>query len=178
VAFEDPFDDDGNFATGPFGGGTTAIGDGSMTLSFDQAGELVVAKPAKFHDSRIETRLHLQGSMVAGLACRGDGQKRYQVVINELGLILIYEMPGSHLLGRRAAPEGFDPSAGIALAIECFAGNLDPFTLVVYVSGERVAEVQQEHAFASEGFDGMYAQAFGAGASAVFDELRVLVPAD
>lgn len=178
VAFEDSFDDDSNFGGDSSGGSTTEISAGSIVVSFDQASWLLLPAPHQYHDARIETRVRLDGSLLAGVVCRGDGPRSYEVVINELGLILIYQMPDNQLLGRRAAPEGFDASAGMDLAVECFAGNSDPFSLVVYVDDELVAEVQQEHAFASEGRAGLYAQAFAPGATATFDEFRVLVPTD
>ncbi|MEP7360430.1 MAG: hypothetical protein ABI744_02515 [Chloroflexota bacterium] len=64
---------------------------------------------------------------------------------------------------------------GIHLAVECVAGNLDPFTIAVYVDDELVAQVQLGHANASEGLGGMFAQGFGGGASVSFDDFRVLV---
>ena len=112
---------------------------------------------------------------LVGLACRGDGDVRYDVWINQLGLVLIYNQPGDNLLGRRAAPDGFDPSGGVDFAIECIAGNLDPFTIIVDVNGERIAEVQQDHAAVSEGNYGMSVNSLVAGTTATFDYVRVLV---
>jgi hypothetical protein len=66
----------------------------------------------------------------------------------------------------------------VDLAIECVAGNSDPFSLIVYLSGERVAEVQEENAIQSEGTAGMVTQAFAGGGAAIYDDFRVLVPAD
>ena len=64
------------------------------------------------------------------------------------------------------------------VAVECVAGNLDPFTIAVYVDDELVAEVQLGSAHASEGLAGMFAQAFGSGASVSYDFFRVLVEPD
>jgi hypothetical protein len=80
-----------------------------------------------------------------------------------------------HMIGRVPPPEGFDISNGVDLAVECFGGNSDPFTLVVYVNGERVAEVQQEHATVSEGPWGLSANSYSGGDEVTFDSLRILV---
>jgi hypothetical protein len=179
VAFEDGFDDETNFATGPFGSGQQVIADGALTLTFSEVGRHSVRAPGNFHDLRIETRLELGGNApLAGLTCRGDDLGQYDVFINQLGLVLIYSQPGDNLLGRRAAPDSFDASGGVDLAIECIAGNLDPFTLVVYVNGERIAEVQTEHAAVSEGRAGLSLYALAADTVVTFDDLRVLIPAD
>jgi hypothetical protein len=177
VAFEDNFDDDSNFSTGPFDGGTRDIADGALTVAFSEAGFIDVAKPAQYHDARFETNVRIDDFALGGLACRDTGNKRYSVLVNPIGLILIYGSDGV-IIGRRAAPEGFVATDGINLAIECVAGNLDPFTIAVFIDDELVAEIQQEHAHASEGLAGMFAQSFGAGASVSFDFFRVLVEPD
>ncbi len=177
VAFEDNFDDDSNFSTGPFDGGTRDIADGALTVTFSDASFVDVAKPAKYHDARFETNVRIDGLALGGLACRDTGNKRYSVLVNPIGLILIYGSDGV-TIGRRAAPEGFDATSGINLAIACVAGNLDPFTIAVYVDDELVAEVQTEHAHASEGLAGMFAQSFGPGSSVSFDFFRALVEPD
>ena len=174
VAFEDTFADDSNFSTGPFSGGTRDIANGALTVSFTDATFIDVAKPTQYHDARFETTVRINGFALGGLACRDTGDKRYRVIVNPIGLILIFGSDGV-VVGRRAAPEGFVASNGIHLAIECVAGNLDPFTIAVFVDDELVAEVQFDHADASEGLGGMYAQAFGAGTSVSFDDFRVLV---
>lgn len=176
VAFQDSFDDDSNFSTGPFSGGTRDIANGALTVTFSDASFIDVAKPRKYHDARFETTLHINGFALGGLACRDTGSKRYSVLVNPIGLILIYGSDGV-VVGRRAAPEGFVATDGINLAVECVAGNLDPFTIAVYVDDELVAEVQIADAHASEGLGGMFAQAFGAGASVTFDDFTVLLPA-
>lgn len=173
VAFEDNFDDDSNFSTGTFDG---YIADGALTTTISDEAQ-VVAKPALYHDARFETNVRIDGFALGGLACRDTGDERYSVVVNPIGLILIYGSDGI-TVGRRAAPEGFDATNGINLAIECVAGNLDPFTIAVYIDDELVAVVQQEHAHAGEGLGGMYAQSLTAGSSVSFDFFRVLVPAD
>jgi hypothetical protein len=176
VAFEDEFDDEGNFETEAFDPGQQTVADGSLTQSFAGAGRKFTRVPSTYHDARIETHVRFEGSApLVGLACRGDGSKRYDAFVNQLGLVLIYSQPGDTLLGRRVAPDGFDASAGVDFAIECIAGNLDPFTIVVYVNGERVAEVQQEHAAVSEGAWGMSANALVPNTVATFDYIRVLV---
>jgi hypothetical protein len=177
VAFEDNFDDDSNFSTGPFDGGTRDIADGALTVTFTDSSSIDVAKPAKYHDARFETNVRINGFALGGLACRDTGEKRYSVLVNPIGLILIYGSDGV-TIGRRAAPEGFNAASGINLAIACVAGNLDPFTIAVYVDDELVAEVQTEHAHASEALAGMFAQSFGAGSSVSFDFFRALVPAE
>jgi hypothetical protein len=180
AVFVDSFDDQSNFSDAAFEDGQIMVDGGSLTMSFTQAGgDSFVAVPlGRFHDARIESHLHPAGNGLAGLVCRAQGANRYEVDVNQIGLVLIYSQPGDVLLGRRAAPDGFDASDGVDLAIECLAGNLDPFTIVVYIDGERVAEVQQEHAAESEGRYGMLARSFASGAVATFDSIRVLVPAD
>ena len=183
LVIDETFDAHGKWQTGPFDGGTATIADGALTLAFDSAATYVEdtsdQRKADFHDVRIESHFTQDGSSLTGLSCRGSRLERYSVYINVLGLVLIYRISGDEitLLGRRVAPDGFDSSAGVDLAIECLAGNSDPFSLIVYVSGERIAEVQEEQALQSEGAAGMTAQALAA-ASATFDEFRVLIPAE
>lgn len=177
VAFEDNFDDDSNFSTGPFDGGTRAIADGALTVTFNDSSYVDVAKARQYHDARFETNVRIDGFALAGLACRDTGDKRYSVLVNPIGLLLIYGSDGV-VVARRAAPEDFDAANGLNLAIECVAGNLDPFTIAVYIDDELVAEVQQPHAHASEGLAGMFAQSFGAGTSVSYDFFRVLVEPD
>lgn len=182
VVIDETFDAPGDWPTGDFDGGTVTIADGALTLDFDaavvQSVETAGQATARFHDARIESHFAMDGSALVGLSCRGGPAERYYVLVNALGLILIYRTSDSSLLGRRAAPDGFDAALGMDLAIECLAGNSDPFSLIVYLNGERVAEVQDEHSLESEGLAGMLAQAFAPGASATFDSFRVLVPAD
>jgi hypothetical protein len=182
IVIDETFDEPGNWPTGDFDGGTVTIADGALTVAFDSAvvqGVETVGQPtSKFHDARIESHFAMNGSALVGLSCRGSRAERYYVLVNAIGLILIYRTSDNSLIGRRAAPDDFDASLGLDLAIECLAGNLDPFSLIVYLNEERVAEVQDAHALESEGFAGMLAQAFTPGASATFDSFRVLVPAD
>jgi hypothetical protein len=176
VVFEDSFDDESNFETEAFDAGQQTIADGALTQTYSTAGRKFTRVPDTYHDARIETHLQLDGTApLVGLACRGEGDRRYDVWINQLGLVLIYSQPTDNLLGRRVAPDGFDPTSGVDFAIECLAGNTDPFTLVVYVNGERIAEVQQEHATVSEGAYGMSANALVPNTVATFDYIRVLV---
>jgi hypothetical protein len=182
VVIDETFDEPGNWPTGDFDGGTVSIADGALTVAFDsaviQGVETAGQATPRFHDARIESHFALNGSALVGLSCRGSSAERYYVLVNAIGLILIYRTSDNSLIGRRAAPENFDASLGIDLAIECLAGNLDPFSLIVYLNEERVAEVQEAHALESEGFAGMLAQAFTPGATATFDSFRVLVPAE
>lgn len=182
TVLDDSFEQPGDFRLGPFEGGEVGIADGALTMSFTGTGSKAVLTdqhdPSSFHDVRVEATFTSSGSALAGLSCRDDGENRYFVVVNPLGLILIYKSGDSPLLGRRAAPEGFDPLAAINLAIECVAGNLDPVLIAVYLDGERVAEVVDEDTLASEGFVGMYTQSLAPGATAAFQNIKILGPAD
>jgi hypothetical protein len=182
VVIDETFDAPGDWPIGDFEGGTVTIADGALTLAFDaaviQSVETNGQPTPRFHDVRIESHFAMDGSALVGLSCRGSNVERYYVLVNAIGLILIYRTSDNSLIGRRAAPDGFDGSLGLDLAIECLAGNSDPFSFIVYLDGERVAEVQDEQSLESEGFAGMLAQAFAPGASAAFESFRVLVPAD
>jgi hypothetical protein len=177
VAFEDDFDDDSNFTNMGFDSGQQRITDGMLKLSFASSYKYFVAAPGQFGDARIETHLRFDnGSYFAGLACRGDDATGYQVLIDRNGQVLINASDAIyHMMGRVVPPETVDASNGIDLAVECFGGDSDPFTIVVYMNGERVAEVQADHATVSEGPWGIFANSYSAGDAASFDSLRILV---
>jgi hypothetical protein len=177
VAFEDGFDGDSTFANTGFDSGQQTIAVGTLKLSFSSSYRYFVAAPGQYGDARIETHLRFdKGSYYAGLACRGDDNTGYQALLGRSGGVLINASDADyHMIGRVPPPEGFDISNGVDLAVECFGGNSDPFTLVVYVNGERVAEVQQEHATVSEGPWGLSANSYSGGDEVTFDSLRILV---
>ena len=179
---EETFDAPSDFTTGPFEGGEVQVAAGALTISFTSATTKAVwtdnHEPSMFHDVRVEANFSVTGSALAGLVCRADGDKSYTIVVNPIGLVLIYKGGESPLLGRRVAPEGFDGSPGVHLAVECVGGNLEPALIVVYLNGERVAEVVDETRHAAEGFAGMFAQGFGPGSMATYVDFTVSVPSN
>jgi hypothetical protein len=177
VIFQDDFDDDSNFKNTGFDSGRKTITDGTLKLLFSSSYKVFLAAPGQYRDARIETHLRFdKGSYFAGLACRGDDATGYQVLLGRDGQVLINASDADyHVMGRVPPPETFDVSNGVDLAVECFGGDTDPFTIVVYVNGERVAEVQAEHATVSAGPWGIFANSYSGGDELTFDSLRILV---
>jgi hypothetical protein len=182
IAIDDSFDADSAFSSGAFEDGSeVSVADGELAVTFPggQGFHQVLTDSlgdALYHDARIEATIRNGGSGLAGLVCRSDGGSGYGVVVNPMGLILIYRFGQSQpLIGRAAAPDGFDAALGYHLAIECVRGNLDPLLIAVELDGVRIAEVLDNDPFASEGYVGMFTQWLAAGSETVFEDFKVTV---
>lgn len=183
TAVEDDFASAGLWPDGPFNGGTTDYVDGTLRVTFTEAGNHGITTkgidPSRYHDVRVEATYSIDEFALSGLSCRGNGERRYTVQVNPTGLVLIYRWGDTQtLLGRRAMPVGAVAAGAVNLAIECIDGNLSPLRINVYLDGERVAEVSDPDPLGPDGVIGMFAQGLGGTAVTAYDDFAVLVPAD
>jgi hypothetical protein len=182
----DTFDEAGFWKVGPFAGGSTAVRDGRLSISFAEGGGAHAVTATSGHpqtafgDVRVEATFSLEPNALSGLTCRSTGGAYYSVQVNPIGLVLIYRFaPRQTLFGRRTAPKGTVLAKQVDMAIEC-AGGRDgkPLVIAVYLDGERVAEVVDDRPLAPQGLAGMFAQTVGLPSTTSYDEINYLVPAE